>query len=187
MAHQFLVTTIATLLPNAPVPLCRIYSRMRTNWQFEFVWVIIPGQSSNDKDNDNQVLLICVVLAGRVPRANNFHSCLKRVVIIFVAQLTCCILVILTVYFIIHACNISDEWSANMTRKRRREPSRLLTIFMLNAKALRMIRTVIHTHNHTHTYSYLLDTYFFVLISWKHHTLYDRVDSNWVPPVCTSV
>ncbi len=38
----------------APVPLCPIYSRMRTNWRFEFVRVIILGHSSNDNDNDNQ-------------------------------------------------------------------------------------------------------------------------------------
>ncbi len=28
-----------------PVPQCRIYSQMRTNWQFNFVCVIIPGHS----------------------------------------------------------------------------------------------------------------------------------------------
>ncbi len=77
--------------------------------------------------NSNSILLVRVASAGQyesfehvqkvcVPSANNFHSCLKRVVIIFVAQLMCCILVILTVYYVIHACNISDEWSANVTR-----------------------------------------------------------------------
>ncbi len=77
--------------------------------------------------NSNSVLLVRVSSAGWyesfehvqkvcVPTANNFHSCLKHVVIIFVAQLTCCILVILTVYYVICACNISDEWSANVTR-----------------------------------------------------------------------
>ncbi len=33
----------------------------------------------------------------------------KRVVIVFVAQITCCILVILTEYYVIRACNISDK------------------------------------------------------------------------------
>ncbi len=77
--------------------------------------------------NSNSVLLVRVASVGRyesfehvqkacVPRANNFHFCLKRVAIVFVTQLTCCILVILTVYYIIHACNISDERSANVTR-----------------------------------------------------------------------
>ncbi len=76
----------------------------------------------------NSVLLVHVASAGQyesfehvqkncVPRANNFlpyaHS--KRLVIIFVTQLTCCILIIHTVYYIIHACNISDERNANVT------------------------------------------------------------------------
>ncbi len=38
----------------ASVPLSRIYSRTRTNGQFELVRVIIPGHSSNDNDNDNR-------------------------------------------------------------------------------------------------------------------------------------
>ncbi len=77
--------------------------------------------------NSNSVLLDHVASAGWyesfehvqnvcVPGANNFHSCLKHVVIVNVAQLTCCILVILTVYYVIHACNISDERSVNVTR-----------------------------------------------------------------------
>ncbi len=45
---------IADDICYAPVSLCRIYCWKRTNWRFEFVWVIIPGHSSNDNDNDNQ-------------------------------------------------------------------------------------------------------------------------------------
>ncbi len=41
---------------------------------------------------------------------------LELVVIVFVTQLTCCILVILTVYYIIRGCNNSDERGANVTR-----------------------------------------------------------------------
>ncbi len=155
------------------------------SWSF----LVILAMTMTMGINSNSVLLIRVASAGRyksfehvqkvcVPSTNNFHSCLKHVVIVFVAQLTCCNLVILTVYYVIHACNISDKWSVNMTRQRRRELSRLLNIFVLNAKTSRMIRTVIRTDNHTHTYSYLLDTYFLVLISRKHHILYDCVDSN---------
>ncbi len=77
--------------------------------------------------NPNRVLLVCVASAGQyesfehvqkvcVPSANNIHYCLKRVVIVFIKQLTSCILVILTVYYVIRACNISDERTANGTR-----------------------------------------------------------------------
>ncbi len=41
---------------------------------------------------------------------------IENVVIVFVSQLTCCILVVLTVYYVIRACNISDKQSANVTR-----------------------------------------------------------------------
>ncbi len=76
--------------------------------------------------NSNSVLLIRVTWAG--------HNMFKRfvypgwiifipayvhwkpVVIFFVTKLMCCILVILTIYYVIRACNISDEWSANVTQ-----------------------------------------------------------------------
>ncbi len=111
----------------------------------------------------------------------------KHVVIVFVAELTCCILVILIVYYVIRACNISDERSANVTQQRRREPSHLLINFVLYPKASRMIRTVIHIVSRTHTCSYLLGTYIFMFISRKNRILYDRVDSNCVPPIRASV
>ncbi len=41
------ITWRSYFVHNAPVSLCRI----RTNWQFKFVQVIIPGHSSNDNDN----------------------------------------------------------------------------------------------------------------------------------------
>ncbi len=52
-------------------------------------------------------------------------------------------------------------------------------------KASRMIRTVFRIGSCFHTCSYLLGTYIFVFISRKNCTLYDRVDSNCVPPVST--
>ncbi len=118
---------------NVPVSLCRIYCRMRTNWPFKFVRVIIPGHSGNGNDNDN-LFEQCFSHACNFGRSvRKFWTCSKiqckpariifipayvhwkRVVIVFVAQLTCCILVVLTVY-VIRACNISDELSANVTR-----------------------------------------------------------------------
>ncbi len=80
--------------------------------------------------NSNSVFHICVTLAGQhecfehvqnfcVPSANTFipgYVHCKYVVIFFVTQLMCCILVILTVYYIIRACNISDVRSVNVTR-----------------------------------------------------------------------
>ncbi len=63
----------------------------------------------------------------------------------------------------------------------------ILELFVLYTKALRMIGTVIHIGSRTHTCSYLLGTYIFVFILRKNCTLYDCVDSNCVPPVCTSL
>ncbi len=98
------------------------WGRIDNSSLFEWSFLVILAMTMTI--NSNSVLLIHVASAGRyesfeyvqnvcVPSANNFHSCLKRVV---VAQLTCCILVILTVYYVIRACNISDEQSANVTQ-----------------------------------------------------------------------
>ncbi len=107
---------------NAPVPLCRIYSRMRTNWQFKFIRVIIPGHYSNDNDNDNQFKQcssrpcsfgISVRIFWTFSKSSCTQQCpvrilfihgyayRKREVIFFVAQPTCCILVILTVFVVV--------------------------------------------------------------------------------------
>ncbi len=119
----------------------------------------------------------------------------KRVVIFFVAQLMCCIPVILIVYYVIHACNISQEWIRWMececaSIREEEEPSRLLTIFVLfvlYAKASRKIHTVICIVSHTHTCSNLQGTEIFVFLSRKNHTLYNHVDSICVPPIYASV
>ncbi len=89
-------------------------------------FLIILAMTMTMTINLNSVLLIHVTSAGqqesfenvqnvRVPIANIFipgYAHWKHVVIFFVAQLTFCILVILTVYYVIHACNISQENSA---------------------------------------------------------------------------
>ncbi len=73
--------------------------------------------------NSNSVLLIHVIRQASTKVLNIFKTFVlsmrilfipgyahwKRAVIFFVAQLTCCILVILTVYYVIRACNISQE------------------------------------------------------------------------------
>ncbi len=76
------------LCTYAPVSLCRIDWRMRTNWPFKFVWVIIPGHSGNDNDNPFEQCSSHAYSFGRlvwkfwtcskfcVPSTNNFHSCL---------------------------------------------------------------------------------------------------------------
>ncbi len=75
--------------------------------------------------NSNSVLLVHVTSLGQ-HKKNMFKTFVfpmhilfilgyvhwKCVVIFFVAQLKCCILVILTLYYVIHACNISQENSA---------------------------------------------------------------------------
>ncbi len=80
--------------------------------------------------NSNSVLLVRVASAGQYEIFDHVQKFVypvqiifipayahwKRVVIVFVAQLMSCILVILTVYYVIRACNISDEGSANVTR-----------------------------------------------------------------------
>ncbi len=107
------------LLPNEDELTIRVCSS-------DHSWLFLVILAMTMTINSNSVLLVRVSSGGRyesfdhvqkvcVPSTNNFHSCLKRVVILFVAQLTCCILVILTVYYVIRACNISDEWSANVT------------------------------------------------------------------------
>ncbi len=77
--------------------------------------------------NSNSVLLVHVASAGQYESfVQNFvypariifipaYAHWKCVVIVFVAQIMCSILVILTVYYVIHACNILDEQSANVT------------------------------------------------------------------------
>ncbi len=50
-----------------------------------------------------------------------------------------------------------------------------------------MIHTVIRIVSHTHTCSYLLGKYIFLFISKKNRTLYNRFDSNCVPPMCVLV
>ncbi len=99
-------------LYNAPVSLCRIYCRTSTNWPFKFVRVIIPGHSSpflsirigsvGKYESFEHVQNICVA------STNKFHSAYahwKRVFIMFVAQLTCCILVILTIFLLYSGCS----------------------------------------------------------------------------------
>ncbi len=91
-----------------------------------------------------KVLNICV------PNANIFHSwlCALKTCSYHLCRTAymCCILVILTVYYVIHACNISQENSVNGVRMwldREEEPGRLLTIlilFVLYMKASRRIR-----------------------------------------------
>ncbi len=89
---------------------------------FEWSFLVILGHSSNDNDNDNQFeqCSSCPCSFGRSER--KFWTCSKslctqqcpsrilfirgyahwkRVVIFFLAQLTCCILVILTVFVIV--------------------------------------------------------------------------------------
>ncbi len=96
------------------------HCRMRTNWQFKFVRVIIPGHSSNDNDNQFEQCSSRPYSFGR--SVWKFWTCSKslciqqcparilfirgyahwkRVVIFFVAQLKCCILVILTVFVVV--------------------------------------------------------------------------------------
>ncbi len=113
------------LLPNEDELTIRV-SMGEHSWSFLVILIMTMTMTIHS----NSVLLMRVASAGqyesfehvqnfRVPSANNFHSCLcalKRVVIIFVAQLTCCILIILSLYYVIHACYISDEWSVNVTR-----------------------------------------------------------------------
>ncbi len=110
------------LMTYAPVPLCRIYSQMRMNWQFEFVRVIIPDHSSKDNDNDNQFEQCSSRPCSFGRSVRKFWTCSKglctqqcpawilfirgyahwkHVVIFFVAQLMCCILVILTVFMVV--------------------------------------------------------------------------------------
>ncbi len=74
----------------APVPLCQIYSRMRTNWQFGWSFLVIPGHSSLCTQQCQARILF---IRG--------YAHIKHVVIFFVAQLTCCILVILTVFVVV--------------------------------------------------------------------------------------
>ncbi len=114
------ITIMPNLHPNEDELTIRVYLSDHY-WSF----MVILAMTMTIKSNC--VLLVRVASAGRyksfehvqnvrVPSANNFHSRLKHVVIIFVTQLTCCILVILTVYYVIRACNVSDERSANVTR-----------------------------------------------------------------------
>ncbi len=83
MKPILLVDYCSVCVPNAPVPLCRIYSRTRTNQPFKFIrgsFLVIPIHS-------NSVLLICLGSVGEyesfehvqklcVASANKFHSCL---------------------------------------------------------------------------------------------------------------
>ncbi len=96
-------------------------------------FLVILVHSGNDNDNDNRFeqCSSCVCSIGK-PYGNFEHvqrfvypagiifilayAHWECVVIVFVAQLVCCILVILTVYYVICACNISDEWSVNVNR-----------------------------------------------------------------------
>ncbi len=107
---------------NAPVSLCRMYLPNEDELTIQCdlcsalgSFLVILAMTMTMTINSNSVLLIRVTLAGQhesFEHANTFHSwlcTLKTVVIFFVAQLTCCILVILTVYYIICACNISLE------------------------------------------------------------------------------
>ncbi len=112
----------ANHLPNEDELTIRVCSSDHS-WSF----LVILAMTMTMTINLNSVLLIHVASAGQyesfehvqnvyVTSSNNFHSSLKRVVIAFVARLMCCILVILTIYYAIRACNISDERSANVTR-----------------------------------------------------------------------
>ncbi len=106
--------TVPNLLPNEDELTIRVCSSDHS-WSFLVILAMTMTMTINSNsvlwyESFEHVQKVCV------PSTNNFHSCLKCVVIVFVAQLTCCILVILTVYYVIHACNISDEQSANVTR-----------------------------------------------------------------------
>ncbi len=97
-----------------------------------------------------------------------YYAHWKRVVIIFVAQLTSCILVILTVYYVIRACNISDELSANVTRERMVHYMIMLipTVFLPYALVsncylvmilfIRIIREKFEFASHAHSWSFTI-------------------------------
>ncbi len=110
--------TVPNLLPNEDELTIRVWSG------------IIPGHSGNDNDNDNQFEQCSSQLRQASTKVLNMfkkfvypariisiplYAHWKRVVIVFVAQFACCILVILTVYYVIRACNISNELSVNVT------------------------------------------------------------------------
>ncbi len=112
------------------------WGRIDNSILFEWSFLVILAMTMTMTINSNSVLLVRVASASRyesfehvqkvcIHSANNFHSCLKRVVIVFVSQLTCCILVILTVYYIIRACNISGEQNCecDWIEKKRTESS----------------------------------------------------------------
>ncbi len=111
------------LTDYAQVSLCWMYCWTWTNWPFLFDWRIIPGHSS-------QFLSIRIVYFSSVQLwqastnvLNMFKTFVfpmrilfipdyaywKHVVFFFIAQPTCCILVFLAVYYVVRACNISQE------------------------------------------------------------------------------
>ncbi len=70
----------------------------------------------------------------------------------------------------------------------REEENRVIfLLFSCYTRKLREWFAVIRIVSRTHTCSYLLGTHIFVFTARKNHTLYDRVDSNCVPPACSSV
>ncbi len=99
--------TVPNLFSNEDEWNIQVYPRCHS-WSFQSIPI-----------NSNSVLLIRVGLAGEyesfehvqklcVASTNKFHSCLthwQRVAIVFVAQLTCCILVILTVFLLYSGCS----------------------------------------------------------------------------------
>ncbi len=95
-------------------------------WSF----LVILAMTMRMTIHSNSVLLMHVASAGQYESFEHVQKFVypariifisayahwKLVVIVSVAQLTCCILVVLTVYYIIRACNISEERSANVTQ-----------------------------------------------------------------------
>ncbi len=168
--------TVPNLLPNEDELTIRVQlgDHSWSFWQWEWQWKSIRIVFFSSVQASTKVLNMfkTFVFPIRILFILGYAHW-KHVVIFFVAQLTCCILVILTVYYIIRACNISQENSANgvwiWLDSEEEEPSRLLTIFILfilYVKASRRIHTVIHIVGHNHTCSYL-GTYIFVS-TWLH-------------------
>ncbi len=91
----------------------------RTLFELIVIVTVIAGMTKNDQGWSLEQTRIVNSSSfgsrfGAVALGHYVHW--EHIVIVFVAQVTCCILVILTVYYVIHACNISDERSAYVTR-----------------------------------------------------------------------
>ncbi len=98
------------------------WGRIDNSILFGWLFLVIPGHSSNDIDNDNQFKQCSSHPCSYGRSVRKFWTCStslctqqcparilfidgyvhwKRVVIFFVAQLTCCILFILTVFVVV--------------------------------------------------------------------------------------